>query len=243
MDGAAGTPASATTLDGVLRARGARTAVAMVSDLALIGSVVAVAAVAGGPLAAALGGLLAGALLVAATVRTGSSPGRALWGLRVVDQRTGLPPTFPALVSPHVLAADTRQGRDPLRLSPAPLPAITWAPAGDGVGHPAQQLALLADDGATYVVDRPVIAGRMPVDESGNYTPLPLKDMSRSLSRTHAALAPGDGFVLVLDVGSGNGTSIETSDGAMALPPGQFFRAPVGSRVRMGTRHFDVVRT
>jgi hypothetical protein len=91
-------------------------------------------------------------------------------------------------------------------------------------------------------VDRPLIVGRRPVDESGNYTPLLLSDVSRSLSRTHAALAPGDGFVLVLDVGSGNGTSIETADGVVVLPPGQFFRAPVGSRVRMGTRHFDVVR-
>lgn len=238
-----GTGATSLNLDGVRRASASRRAAALLTDLAVLGAMATAAGLALGLLGAAVGAVAGAVAGPAVLTRTGSSVGHALWGLRVVDQRTGLPPTLAATPS-RLVVADTRAGRDPLRLSPVALPQIQWAPTATAAGAtaaPAQWLKLLADDGFTYVIDRPTIVGRRPVDESGNYTPLVLSDVSRSLSRTHAAFVPGDGFIFVLDVGSGNGTSIEVGGELVAVPAGQFAHAPLGARVRMGSRHFDVV--
>ena len=239
-----GTGATSLNLYGVRRASAPRRAAALLTDLAVLGATATAAGLALGPLGAVVGAVAGAVAGPAALTRTGSSVGHALWGLRVVDERTGLPPTLAAMTPSRLVVADTRAGRDPLRLSPVALPQIQWtptAPAPGATAAPAQWLKLLADDGFTYVIDRPTIVGRRPVDESGNYTPLVLSDVSRSLSRTHAAFVPGDGFILVLDVGSGNGTSIEVGGERVALPAGQFAHAPLGARVRMGSRHFDVV--
>lgn len=69
---------------------------------------------------------------------------------------------------------------------------------------------LLADDGATFVLDGDYVIGRQPEEhplvKSGGARPLTLADPERVISRSHARVVLREWEVHVEDLGSANGT-------------------------------------
>ena len=119
------------------------------------------------------------------------------------------------------------------------------ARAGVLVLGPRPPLGLLVfDDGATYTVDAEYLVGRMPeLDErarSGALRSIVVEDDSGSVSRVHAEVRVNGWDVLVVDVGSRNGTYLAMPGERCwsRLAPGQGKRLVPGARVRLGARTF-----
>lgn len=195
----------------------------------------------------------AAGLLLAQVCRTGSSPGRRLFGVRTVSVETQLPPSLSQLFSTGLLHADLRIGRDPLRLLPqsrTPLaPAVRdgWqqaAPAGSSAGW-----LLVLDNGEQFGIEGPTLIGRAPGNEPGQqHALLAVPDLSRSISRVHALIEPDEGRLWLTDGGTTNGTRAGTpsaSGGTLIerwLRPGERVEVGVGGVIRLGDRSLRVVR-
>ena len=210
----------------------------------------------------------AAGLLLAQVCRTGSSPGRRLFGVRTVSVDTQLPPSLSQLFSAGVLNADLRTGRDPLRLlpqSPTPLGRTPqsrtprgrtqlapsgrhgWqqaAPAGSSAGW-----LLMLDNGEQFGIEGPTLIGRAPGNEPGQqHALLAVPDLSRSISRVHALIEPDEGRLWLTDGGTTNGTRAGTpsaSGGTLIerwLRPGERVEVGVGGVIRLGDRSLRVVR-
>jgi hypothetical protein len=103
---------------------------------------------------------------------------------------------------------------------------------------------LVFDNGATVSIDADYLLGREPeTDErvrTGTLRPLLIIDESGGVSRHHAEIRLDGWDVLLLDIGSANGTLVAPA-GASAwssLVPGQPVRLTPGMAVRMGSRQF-----
>jgi pSer/pThr/pTyr-binding forkhead associated (FHA) protein len=103
-------------------------------------------------------------------------------------------------------------------------------------------VTIVFDDGQRFEVSGTVLVGRNPVpgpDERVD-TLIPLNDLSRSISKTHASLR-WDGRVLwVGDRGSTNGTVLGEATGARRIGPQTEDAAVPGSRVNLGDRFFTI---
>jgi FHA domain len=103
---------------------------------------------------------------------------------------------------------------------------------------------LVFDDGATYTVDAGYLVGRMPEADdrvlSGDLRPIIVEDGTGSVSRVHAAIEISGWDVMLLDVGSRNGTFVAGPEekGWSSLPAMRGRRLLPGTRVRLGGRTF-----
>ncbi|MGY1794980.1 FHA domain-containing protein [Geodermatophilus sp. SYSU D00525] len=103
---------------------------------------------------------------------------------------------------------------------------------------------LVFDDGATVSLDMDYLLGREPeTDErvaSGQVRPLLVLDQTGGVSRHHAEIRLEGWDVLLLDVGSANGTLVAPrgAPGWSSLVPHQPIRLTPGTAVRMGGRQF-----
>ena len=131
----------------------------------------------------------------------------------------------------------------------APFCAVCGTPVDDRAGglvegsRPALG-RLVFDDGATYTVDAGYLVGRMPEADdrvvSGDLRPIIVEDRTGSVSRVHVAIEISGWDVMLLDVGSRNGTFVAGPEesGWSPLPAQRGRRLLPGTRVRLGGRTF-----
>jgi hypothetical protein len=197
--------------------------------------------------------------------RRGRSLGRLALGLRTVDDLTGEPVSVRRSVARLVslplvrrtVTADLRRGRDPLDLARPPLdpaglraaaPAAPVAPSrGERADRlrevpPADSVSLVFDTGERLEVATTLLVGRAPVNPDGGTHPLlPLPDLSRTVSKTHALLEWSGSVLWVTDLGSSNGTALVSPDGErQLLLPGLRGAAAAGWAVELGDRRVTV---
>lgn len=182
------------------------------------------------------------AVILADRHRTGGSLGHRLLGLRTVDRHTALP----RLAAAGRVTADLRAGRDPLRLVPAPAATLTlrggWSAEEDrGI---ASRLLLIADDGFRHQIQRSAVVGRNPADRTGaDHQLIPITDLSRTMSKSHALVEPAGDLLRVTDLNSTNGVAVaEPGGGFRRLPPRTPIDVPIGARLAFGDRVMTVAR-
>ncbi|WP_210766404.1 FHA domain-containing protein, partial [Cellulomonas algicola] len=134
--------------------------------------------------------------------------------------------------------------------SAAPLSgAVPVVGAGGAAGRPtggAHGIVLVADDGERLLVTGLTLIGRNPEPRPGEVVAglVPMIDMTRSVSKTHASVRWDGATLWVADRGSTNGTAL-VRPGAQPLRLGTATEeeAPVGSQLRLGERVFRVEAT
>lgn len=115
-------------------------------------------------------------------------------------------------------------------LPPATQPSLARVPPGAAV--------LAFDSGAMHWFTGSCVLGRNPSVGPG-FTAIAVPDLSRTLSKTHIALVLHGDTVTVRDLGSTNGTTIESGNGTrLDLTPGMEVEIEVGSTVLFGDHAF-----
>ena len=196
--------------------------------------------------------------LITDLTRTGQTPVRRLLGLRTVATDDAFPPSPSRLFGRRVVTADLRAGRDPLQLVPdvaqPPLPVArsvwrTPRPAATGTWR------LQLDDGRQFPITRATLVGRDPSnDDAGNGAGadralIAIVDLTRSVSRVHALVEPGDECLWLTDAGTTNGTraaSPSASGGTVIerwLRPGERAAVRAGGTIHLGDRVLRVTRS
>lgn len=106
--------------------------------------------------------------------------------------------------------------------------------------EPIKLVPLIGGDSVPLSV--PAVLGRDPenISEYPDATRVALADATRSISKTHAAVAPVPGGVWVTDLHSTNGTCIERTDHIEAAVPGVPAPAPAGSVIIFGRAAYRV---
>jgi hypothetical protein len=103
---------------------------------------------------------------------------------------------------------------------------------------------LVFDNGATVSMDADYLLGREPETDtrvtSGELRPLLVIDQTGGVSRHHAEIRLEGWDVLLIDIGSANGTLVAPQGAPQwsSLVPGQPVRLTPGMAVRMGSRQF-----
>ena len=167
------------------------------------------------------------------------------------DPRPRTDPRQPAesatLASPRQTSklADPRLPADPQHSGEPATPADPHLPAESTVLRPRRH-DLVLDDGrrvplsaAGLVVGRRRSSVLPEADPHSPASPTPrleIDDPQRSLSRDHARLDVGDdGVVLVVDLGSANGTTVHRPDGSVTeLVPGRPLAVHAGDALHLG---------
>lgn len=105
-------------------------------------------------------------------------------------------------------------------------------------------VSLLASTGQRFAVRGRTLVGRRPTVRDGQRfdAVLVLVDEGKTVSKSHLELAPTTLGLLVTDLGSGNGTVIETPGAApVRCRPGVPEVAPRGARLRLGHQFIDIL--
>ena len=121
-----------------------------------------------------------------------------------------------------MLPAPGRQTSAPVAALPPELDATRAAPPrrqqddADATVTPATPPAhrVLLPDGTAVALSRPALAGRAP-SPRGDTDALVVVDPTRSVSRAHARLEPSVHGIVVVDLGSANGTTVRGRDGSV----------------------------
>jgi hypothetical protein len=148
-----------------------------------------------------------------------------------------------------VVTVTTADGRDPLRLALQPLgvlgPPTSPAPAG-ARGHSRsltgtlRSVTLEFDGGAIFPLDGSAVVGRNPPPTDGSSV-IAVPDLSRLLSKTHARLEWTGTAVVVTDLGSTNGTSLQAEDGSLTeLEPHVPTPVPRGVGIALADRSVTI---
>lgn len=176
-----------------------------------------------------------------------------------------LPPSLapapsPWTPPPPVTAADPRPRTDPRqpaesatlasprqtsKLADPRLPADPHRPAESTVLRPRRHDLVLDDGRRAPLTAAGLVVGRRRssvLPEADPHSPasptprLEIDDPQRSLSRDHARLDVGDdGVVLVVDLGSANGTTVHSPDGSVTeLVPGRPLAVHAGDALHLG---------
>lgn len=203
-----------------------------------------------------LGVLGVATTLVADLGRTGQTPVRRLLGLRTVAA-DAFPPSLADAFGRRVTTADLRAGRDPLLLVPdpgqRPLPVVRagWQSPRAAV---AGTWRLELDDGRQFAITRATLVGRDPggdrADEDApGHELIAIVDLTRSVSRVHALVEPGEDCLWLTDTGTTNGTraaSPSASGGTVIerwLQPGERAAVRTGGTIHLGDRVLRVTRS
>ena len=96
--------------------------------------------------------------------------------------------------------------------------------------------------GAPVELSSTTVVGRDPdnISEYPGAACVPLNDANRSISKTHAVLAPAPGGLWLTDLHSTNGTRIESNGAVTALVPEKEEAAMPGSKVVFGNAVYRV---
>jgi hypothetical protein len=123
--------------------------------------------------------------------------------------------------------------------APAPVAEPVEAPAPPtapvAVAAPAWKLQL-PDGGATIALDAAVLVGRNPAASADwpQATLLPLADLTKSVSKTHALLELDGGVLWVHDLDSTNGVYVVVGDDVVEAVPGTRIAVPAGADLELG---------
>lgn len=149
--------------------------------------------------------------------------------------RTAAPATGP---TPAPEPEPSRRARRAAQPATGALPVIDTPSAPTASG-----MLLVAPDGARLEVTGLTLVGRNPEPAQGEVADqlIPLIDLTRSVSKTHASLRWDGRTLWVADRGSTNGTSVSTHGGARTLlPPGGEEALTAGTTVHFGEQAFVV---
>jgi hypothetical protein len=99
---------------------------------------------------------------------------------------------------------------------------------------------LLLDDGTRFPLDGDYVLGREPAFDSdvieGRSRPLRINDPNGTVSRLHLRISLAGWQVVVSDLGSANGSVLQSSDGECTLPPYEPTMIEPGARIGIGHR-------
>jgi hypothetical protein len=99
---------------------------------------------------------------------------------------------------------------------------------------------LLLDDGTRFPLDGDYVLGREPTFDSdvieGRSRPLRINDPNGTVSRLHLRISLAGWQVEVSDLGSANGSVLQSSDGERTLPPHEPTMIEPGARIGIGHR-------
>ena len=140
-----------------------------------------------------------------------------------------LPVVKPAAVEPAPVADPAEAPAPPTTPVPVPVAAAVPAPA------PAWRLHL-PDGGATVALDATVLIGRNPAASVDRplATLLPVADLTKSVSKTHALLEIDGGVLWVHDLDSTNGVYVVVGDDVIEVVPGTRVVVPAGADLELG---------
>lgn len=214
--------------------------------------------------------LLATLLLIAVAAsvlrafrRTGRTPGAVVFGVRYADAFAGTPPgpgrwpwqqigTVSARPSAGGAASAASPAAPPASPPTTPVQSVARARAtGTSVAAPAHVPAQtqLRASGVVLVggADRIRVAGTTLVGRSPAPAPgenvddlVPVVDLDRTVSKTHALLRWDGSRLWVADRGSKNGTTVTNAAGTRVLAPYTQEPVPPGATVGLGVRSFVV---
>ncbi|MFS0853841.1 FHA domain-containing protein [Microbacterium sp. 179-I 3D4 NHS] len=231
-------------------ARSRMLALALDAVIALTPFVAAtVCAVTGDP-ASALLWMLVGAGIATGTgvvlARAGRSAGCLLTRIRVVERSSATPSgrrLLPDVRARAMVACDLRRGRDPL----APAVAGFRFPERTSEPTPSARavtnaIALL-DSGQRVPFARGLVIGRHPTPGTRSDQRFSWPDLSRTLARTHARLEWDGEHVWVSDLGSVNGSILQTGAERTRLEPFLAVRMPTDAVLWLGERSLTIAGT
>lgn len=167
-------------------------------------------------------------------------------------------PVLPPVSAPPWVSAPPPVSAPPWVSAPPPIPvplpvpglprpaaspvSAPLRPAAPAPAPPAQSVVIAFDDGQRLEVSGTVLVGRNPAPGPDDEVDalIPLNDLSRSISKTHACLR-WDGRVLwVSDRASTNGTAVVDASGTRQISPQVEEPAFPGGRVNLGDRFFTI---
>jgi hypothetical protein len=107
--------------------------------------------------------------------------------------------------------------------TPAPIPTPVWK-------------LQLPDGGATVALDAAVLVGRNPAASADwpQATLLPVADLTKSVSKTHALLEVDGGVLWAHDLDSTNGVYVVVGDDVVEAVPGTRVEVPAGADLELG---------
>ena len=96
--------------------------------------------------------------------------------------------------------------------------------------------------GAPVELSSTTVVGRDPdnISEYPGAACVPLNDANRSISKTHAVLAPAPGGLWLTDLHSTNGTRIEEDGRVTVAKPGESIPVPTGATIVLGSAAYRV---
>lgn len=210
--------------------------------------------------------LLATLLLIAVAAsvlrafrRTGRTPGAAVLGVRYADAFAGTPPgpgRWPwqqiGTVSARPSAGGAASAALPAAPPTTPVQSVARAratgTAAAAAAHVPAQTQLRASGvvlvgGADRIrVAGTTLVGRSPAPAPGENVDdlVPVVDLDRTVSKTHALLRWDGSRLWVADRGSKNGTTVTNAAGTRVLAPYTQEPVPPGATVGLGVRSFVV---
>jgi uncharacterized RDD family membrane protein YckC len=167
----------------------------------------------------------------------------------IAQPPTGMPPTgMPPTVMPP-------QGVRPPQQAPVSSPGEAYSEtqlAGPPTGYPPSAAAppqtgwlAVLDDGRELSLTGLVLLGRNPQAQPGEEDAQLIKiaDETRTVSKSHLAIAVDSGGVFVVDRGSTNGSTVTTSNGiSTRCAAGEVVRVAEGSIVSIGDHWLEIRR-
>ena len=166
-----------------------------------------------------------------------SSPAMASGPLASVPSADPTPPSSPAMAS--------GPGTDP---GPAAHPVVSASSPSAARGRhrhtedPRANRLVPLTGGAPIKLESTTVVGRDP-DNISDYPGaacVSLNDVTRSISKTHAALALAPGGLWITDLHSTNGTRIEEEGHVTVARPGESIPVPTGATIVLGSAAYRV---
>ncbi len=187
-----------------------------------------------------------------------SSPAMASGPLASVPPADPTPPSSPAMASgplasvpsadptpPSSAAMASGPGMDP---GPAAHPVVSASSPSAARGRhrhtedPRANRLVPLTGGAPIKLESTTVVGRDP-DNISDYPGaacVSLNDVTRSISKTHAALALAPGGLWITDLHSTNGTRIEEEGHVTVARPGESIPVPTGATIVLGSAAYRV---
>lgn len=249
MTTAEGAPGSVDPFVFSERAQPQALVIAVAIDVLVVAGIIATGLVAltrgavlGGLALLVLAAAVVGALL-AVLALLGRSIGAVVCGIRIVERSSGTPSGDRLLVDlfgSRLVAYDIRRGRDPITAAVAPFQFPERASAALSPERASRNAVALLDSGQRVPFARALVIGRNPTTDARGDQRFSWPDLSRTLSKTHLRLEWDGEQVWATDLGSANGSALQTGDELVALDAFVPARMPADAVLWAGDRSITI---